>query len=252
MKFNYGCLAVLLTIALAGAVSAAYDNYFIVNNPQGMPGDTITMPIKLQNAANIGSMDLTLNSNSECSITIISIEKGSLTKDTLFDWMKKGSGVATISFASSQPITGAGTIAIVTLNVGNDVPNQIEMNKKNNIGNGCSILLGGEVFDTNSKSLGNHGSKALFTLGPALKGDGNHDGKVDSNDALTALQMAIGKLPQNTMYDMNGDGVVKANDAMEILKLSVVPMTVMDIHVAETPAQINDSPKSGAMQKWKP
>jgi len=42
-----------------------------------------------------------------------------------------------------------------------------------------------------------------------------------SGEALVALQMAVGKIPYDTSYDLNHDGVVNSADAREILRLSV-------------------------------
>ena len=250
MKFNYGCLAVILLIALAGAVSAADKGLIIVSDIQGMPGDTITMPIKLQNAADIGSMDFRVDMQDSYGLHIISIENGALTQDTLFAWMhEEGSHYARFSSASSKSITGSGTIAVVTFNVGNSVPEEM---KKQGLKK-YQMVVEGEVFDTNSKSIGFYKSYMDFTLGPALKGDGNHDGKVNSNDAMTALQIAIGKLPQNKDYDMNGDGVIKSNDVMEILKLSVTTSAnVGGSLLAETPVSAKAVETGGSVQMWKP
>lgn len=56
-------------------------------------------------------------------------------------------------------------------------------------------------------------------------GDVNGDGTVDSSDARTALQAAVGKVTltdeQMQSADLNGDGEVNSSDAREILRRAV-------------------------------
>ena len=57
------------------------------------------------------------------------------------------------------------------------------------------------------------------------KGDVNSDGRVRSNDAILALQIAAELMEpteyQNQAADMNGDGRIRANDAILILRKAV-------------------------------
>jgi hypothetical protein len=53
------------------------------------------------------------------------------------------------------------------------------------------------------------------------KGDCNGDGLCNEVDALCALQMAVGKRPEDPVMDANGDGQVTEVDALQILKWAV-------------------------------
>jgi len=55
----------------------------------------------------------------------------------------------------------------------------------------------------------------------AEKGDCDHDGNITSVDALIALQMSIGKTPEDLIADMDGDGKVTSFDAFKILLIAV-------------------------------
>ena len=52
----------------------------------------------------------------------------------------------------------------------------------------------------------------------SLPGDGDRDGRITSLDALMALRMSIGKIPEDLILDVNSDGQVTALDARWILQ----------------------------------
>jgi TolB protein len=54
-----------------------------------------------------------------------------------------------------------------------------------------------------------------------MMGDCNRDGMITSVDALMALQMSIGAIPEDSIADINGDGAVAAFDSLEIMKSAV-------------------------------
>lgn len=71
------------------------------------------------------------------------------------------------------------------------------------------------------------------------KGDVNGDGKVRSNDALLALRIAVGLVPepteaQKTAADMNNDGRIRSNDALLVLRKAV--------GLIAAPSLVNSSP----------
>ena len=52
-------------------------------------------------------------------------------------------------------------------------------------------------------------------------GDANHDGKVNTRDASTVLQMAVGSIPPNDEADVNRDSKVTSLDALMIMQVMV-------------------------------
>jgi TolB protein len=262
MKLRW-IVGIIALIALAGVVSAdSTTNKMVVDPAQGMPGDTVVIPIKMLNAVNLGNADLYFLSNGDnCEpvFTVISADTGSLTQGSLFD-SRISNDAAAISFASSKGITGSGTIAIVTVKVKSNAQG---LNGKN----GCVFSVTGNYYDSEGKYTHVPDGGSTFTLAPALKGDGDQDGKVTTKDALTALQMAVGKIPQNMVYDINGDGYINSNDVREILKLSVVHLSVpqkpksteeTDVVeniggslLAETPVSVKEVETGGSVQMRK-
>lgn len=238
MDLRYVCISVVLAAVLAGPAGAnigiGENNVFpedwsvsplAMAPAQGLPGDIISIPVTWDGRfSDIGSGDLKFFSGTtDCSpyFTITAIEKGALTQNTLFDWKKNDDDMASFSFASGQPVDGSGSIAIITATV--------KGTAGNDGGKGCDFRVEGSIFTGDGTDLGVFGitgTSSTFTLAPAVKGDGDHDGKVTSNDALAALQMAVGKIPEDLKYDMNSDQKVNSNDVREILKLTVVPVSV--------------------------
>ena len=53
------------------------------------------------------------------------------------------------------------------------------------------------------------------------KGDYNSDGKLTALDALSAIKMSVGKVPEDLALDVDGSGSVTAMDARLILQSSV-------------------------------
>ncbi|MFA5268450.1 MAG: hypothetical protein WC379_10810 [Methanoregula sp.] len=258
LRWIVGIIAMIAMIALVSADSTT--NQIVLDPAQGMPGDTVVIPIKMLNAVNLGNADLSFSRtrtqgagevDCEKIYTITSVEKGSLTQGTLFDWKAWSDATVKISLASSQPISGTGTIAIVTVKV----KDTAGMNGEKS----CVFTIDGHKYDNNGNDLdlgpyGNTFCHANFTLAPALKGDGDHDGKVTTKDALTALQMTIGKIHKTMYYDMNGDGDINSNDVREILKLTVASGVVKNIggsHLAETPVSVKEVETGGSVQTRK-
>lgn len=55
----------------------------------------------------------------------------------------------------------------------------------------------------------------------AGKGDHNSDGKLTALDALSAIKMSVGKIPEDLTLDADGSGSVTAMDARLVLQSSV-------------------------------
>ncbi len=65
------------------------------------------------------------------------------------------------------------------------------------------------------------GSGKVYAFTIYDSGDANHDGKVNTADASTALQMAVGSIPPNDEADVNRDGKVTSIDALIIMQVAV-------------------------------
>jgi hypothetical protein len=171
-------------------------------------GSTVKIPIMICNAQDLANMDLVVSYDTSV-LKFRSAEKGGLNANSLFESNEASPGTVMISFASSTGNSGSGSIAILTFDVtgsnGSTSPIKITV-KTASTSSGSAITV----------SV----SQGTFTTGTPVKVtfDG---GPVTSRDALAALQMAVGKIPTDTKYDVTKDGSVNSADARAILKIAV-------------------------------
>jgi hypothetical protein len=78
------------------------------------------------------------------------------------------------------------------------------------------------------------------------KGDCTGDGKITAADALCALEMAVGKIPEDLVMDVNGDGKVTSLDAREILQQAVEKGIVI-----QGKLEAFDTDNDGTDDKWR-
>lgn len=175
-------------------------------------GSTVQIPLTLKGIEEkAGNMDLTLGYDSSV-LEATEVIKGGLTADSLFEHNIMD-GTIKISLADSQGFSGDGSIAYVKFNVigaeGSSSPLQI-----------ASIAANGaEDYEAMEIPI-NDGVFRVISMGES-RGDGDGDGRFTALDALYALQMAVGKIPEDLAMDMNGDGSVTSLDASEILKIAI-------------------------------
>ncbi|WP_167879431.1 LamG-like jellyroll fold domain-containing protein [Methanococcoides sp. NM1] len=174
-------------------------------------GSIVQIPLTLNGVRdNIGNMDMTLRYDSSVLVAT-EVVKGSLTSDSLFDY-NIIDGTIKISFADKDGFSGDGSIAHVRFNV---------------VGaEGSSTALDIASLSANRADLTpvniptKDGVFKVISLEES-KGDAAGDGgELTALDALYALQMAVGKIPEDLAMDVNGDGSVTSIDARQILRNS--------------------------------
>jgi Dockerin type I domain len=84
-------------------------------------------------------------------------------------------------------------------------------------------------------------ARAALAIPAQLPGDINGDGQISAVDALLALQMTIGKVPQAAVADMDGDGVVRVNDVLLILQTSATSGLAVERGMVVNPATTVDN-----------
>jgi hypothetical protein len=220
----------------------------------GKTGDTVVIPITITTEKTIGNLECKIlynwylacpDSTSVCAkykpvLKLKSAEPGSLTAGSLFDY---NSGKATIypsdhcknglanevdsvdiAIASGSGFTGSGSIALLTFEITDDSFG------KGSVGDLCTPEIpeirfavwsenGGNTADGKTCELDGWYPGSIRWATPP-KGDGNGDGSITSEDAYLALQMALGKIPQDLILDMDNDGKVTANDARILLQMA--------------------------------
>jgi hypothetical protein len=194
------------SVAPTGVVNVIFESR---SKPRG---STVQIPLTLTGATdNIGNMDITLSYDSSV-LDATEVIKGGLTTTSLFDYNILD-GTVKISLADEQGFSGDGSIAYVRFTVigseGSSSPLRIVSVAANRADDMAPVSITTQ--------------DGLFTvLGfEEGKGDCTGDGKITAADALCALEMAVGKIPEDLTMDMNGDGSVTSLDASTILELSV-------------------------------
>ena len=172
-------------------------------------GKEVRIPVMMCNANDLANMDFSVSYDPNV-LRFKDAEKGSLNSNFLFESNEISSGNVKLSFASSKGVSGSGSIAILIFDVVGS--------------NGDSSILTGSV-NTADTSSGSPISITIkpgkVTVGSTTAGDCDGDGLVTSKDALTALQMSVGKIKVDLCYDVTGDGKVSSDDARDILKKAV-------------------------------
>jgi len=101
--------AFITLIALIGNASALTVN---VQDATGSVGESIDVSIQVQDAQNLGAMDLVISYNPEIA-KIKSVGKGELNKGLISSNTERA-GIVTIGIADSKGISGSGEIAVIT------------------------------------------------------------------------------------------------------------------------------------------
>ena len=81
-------------------------------------GKEVTVPVSIEGASNIGSMDIAVIYNND-ALQVVKVEKGALANG-IFSASTGTSGVVTIGIASISGISGSGEIARITFRVSRD------------------------------------------------------------------------------------------------------------------------------------
>ncbi|WP_342305279.1 LamG-like jellyroll fold domain-containing protein [Methanolobus sp. ZRKC5] len=172
---------------------------------------SVQIPLTLNGIdENIGNMDITLGYDSSV-LEATEVIKGGSTTNSLFDY-NIVDGTIKISLADKVGFSGDGSIAYVRFDVigaeGSSSPlviTKLSANRADDLSI-INIPTQDGVFSVVSRE------QSL--------GDFDGDGIYTSVDALAALQMAVGKIPEDLIMDMNSDGQVSSMDARMILRIA--------------------------------
>jgi len=171
------------------------------------PNSTIQVPIRLNNASNIGSMNFVVTYNPQV-LRVNKVDSGSMLSGALFTPNYLSPPEVRCGLATSGGVSGSGTMVYIEFQVigpaGSSSPLTI------------SELSTG---DASGQSITVNSQNGTVTVATSkLKGDYNGDGKLSEVDALAALRMSVKLLAQDLTLDMNGDGKLTAEDARLIIK----------------------------------
>nr|WP_230972360.1 cohesin domain-containing protein [Archaeoglobus neptunius] len=210
-----------------------------VGSAQASYGDEVQIPVEIEKANKIGSMNLIIAYPKDV-LEVVDVIQGSLTENSLFDYNVED-GKIKIGVSDTNGISGDGSLFYMKFRV-------MEAKEKESGGKesgrkriaGENLLRLKEISDVYSisveeadiydvdgsqiKPLIINGTFEITSEEEANKGDVNGDGVINSLDALLALQMSIGKIEAKPVADMDGDGKVLAKDATDILKIATKNM----------------------------
>jgi hypothetical protein len=100
-------LACLLLVGVAGAVTVS------AGEASGAQGSTVQVPLSIDGAMEIGSMDLTLQYDPEIA-QAIGVDSGTLAKNSYLESNTGTPGTLKIALADSGGISGSGPVVIIT------------------------------------------------------------------------------------------------------------------------------------------
>jgi hypothetical protein len=178
------------------------------------PGETIPIPIRLDNAQNLGSFGFELDYDQNVA-EVTDVTNGSLTSGASFTYNILKPGTILFGYANSADISGSGPIAGVMFKaVGND-------------GSKCDLKLSGiSAINTSKNAITLNPVNGVFSIGQKLLGDGNGDNQITVVDALIALKMYVKAIPEDLIMDVNNDGKVSHEDAFQIMNMAKPTTTI--------------------------
>jgi hypothetical protein len=187
--------------------SLVSDTLVYVNDYNREEGKTVSIPVFIKNAVNVGNMDFYIEYDSNV-LEIDSYTKGSLTENSLLEANIMDNEIL-VAFTDTDGISGDGSLVYIKFTVVgsegdscNIVPNIIEANEVESYD---PIIIFSES-----------GSFSVEDERTGIKGDANGDGRLTGVDALMALQMAVEIIPDDLICDMNDDGIITSIDAAMI------------------------------------
>jgi len=171
------------------------------------PGGKTTVPIRLDKADRLGSLNFSLRYDSSV-LKVNKADSGDLAGGTLFQANIRDAGIIRFGIVAqgTAGITGDGPVA------------HVEFTALGARGAQSQLSLGDLLAtDTAGAKLGVTLRAGRISIATKLKGDYDGDGKIAAKDALAALKISVGELPEDLNLDMDGDGKVTAEDARRIL-----------------------------------
>ncbi len=189
--------------------TAAAGPRLIAESRVAMTGDTVLVPLKLENARSIGSLGYSVQYD-PAVIEFVKADKGAaIPDDASFIPNSPQPGTVIIAYATSGAINGNGTAA------------QLEFKAIGSQGSQSAISLS-EITATGTTGgqIDISPVGGQVTIGQKIKGDGTGDGRVTVLDALMALKMYVKAMAENLVLDVNNDGKVTPEDARQILKMA--------------------------------
>lgn len=138
--------AILYVVALIMIVSPAFaaSAELSIGDVSGKAGSNVQIPINLKSSEGIGSIDAEISYDAAI-LQFDSVDKGSLTENSMMDYNPKTPGSVTIALVDSQGVKGEGSIAVLNFKVlgkeGDKSAIKIESASANEAATATDVLL---------------------------------------------------------------------------------------------------------------
>jgi hypothetical protein len=113
-------LAIITSMALLACSASAATMQVAVGSAQGGAGTTVTVPIMVSGASNLGAMDLQV-SYDPAQLKLAGAQMGSISSGGVIEANEPQAGVALVSLIDPQGINGSGEVVKITFTVPNSM-----------------------------------------------------------------------------------------------------------------------------------
>jgi len=182
----------------------------VVDSRTVIPGGTVTVPVRLVNVRDVGSLNFDITYDSSV-ISIARVDKGSLLSGISFVVNPNETGVIQFGFATEDGVSGTGPIGYIICNAVGSAGSRTPL-----------TISGVEATDSSGNPVTLQTFSGSVTIdSDRTIGDSNGDGVLTELDALAALRMSVNLMEEDLILDMDQDGRVTAKDALAILSIAV-------------------------------
>lgn len=219
-------IAVITAVAADGSGSNAscvinvLSDVLYAPDAVGVPGGTLTLPIKLHNEEKITGMQFELQLPDGVYITndtdgnfVTYLSERARDHSVLCSKLSNGNYQFIVFSVSSSIFSGNdGALIYVSLNIGEEMP------LKNYIINIKDV----ELTTENSEALHHKDMSTNLLLKSAMPGDTNGDGKITVTDAVSIVNHILERTPSvfiTKSADVNDDGVLSITDAVTLINM---------------------------------
>lgn len=159
----YTAVATLLLLASpAFAVNAELN----IADVSGATGSSVEIPINLKSSVGIGSIDVVVSYDANM-LQLESVEKGSLSSNSMIDYNAKTSGSVAIAMVDSGGVKGEGSVAVLKFKVLGKEGDRSTITIKSASANEAATLIDVRL-DTKAGSFSVAGGGGIGSLGIAV------------------------------------------------------------------------------------
>lgn len=203
---------------------------------QARSGETISVPVYLIRGAGVANMNFNVFYDPRVAIGQGAKKGGLIPSGAPFEQNSGQKGMVRLGFAGNKDFGGTGQVAEILFKIegkpGVKTPLKLAVTTIAGASGGRPAIatIDGEIEIVEAAASSPQSvpqtppstpaapQQPATPISPAKSGDCNADGRLNSADALCALQMSVGLKPADTQVDMDEDGQVTSSDARLILQ----------------------------------